>query len=293
MSESDLNLYGWSNVAQVGRAGAVTALQWTRVPVSIAATNIDLVTRDVTNESGAVVSTVADYDIQAFLVPANPAETYGNSPVITARTVAFGGIPTEVDLQLRQVRDEDDLPVGLRIRPTYTVDFIQDKEYYPPTVLKADVELAVVGLRIDGVTIALTGTCSTGPSAALDIASEDITIDKAAGENFDQDVGFSGVDGGTLNGTLDIPGFSGCLTSDGDDVSPILTSTISGNGNPVSIKIGILGCISRSSPEGFPLPPAPGTPISQSGCPPDLSEQVEGVPSPLPFPDYAPGATAP
>ena len=58
-------------------------------------------------------TTVADYDIAAFLVPSNTTESYGNSPAITVRTVAFGSIPAEVQLQLRQRRDSDGLPIQL------------------------------------------------------------------------------------------------------------------------------------------------------------------------------------
>jgi hypothetical protein len=44
--------------------------------------------------------------------------------------------------------------------------------------------------------------------------------------------------GGTLNGTIDIPPFTGCTTASGDDLSALMTLSASGPDNPVSARIG-------------------------------------------------------
>lgn len=280
------NLFAWLAVAQVGRAYSPVSEQWGRVPVGLLATNIEFFTRDYVNDDGDNL-TDADYDIYAYLLPTGGGggDDYGFSPVITIRTVAFGSIPTEVQLQLRQRRDEGDLPFGFNIQTRLTQNFTRQLAIYSPTGFTDDVDVAVLGLRVDDVDIPLDDSCSTGPSARLELASDAVVVDQGAGETFSQEEGFSGIEGGTLNGDLDIPAFTGCTTATGDDLSGVLTSVVSGPANPVTVRIGILGCYSSFDPDtGAPLPPAPTLPIAEAGCLPDISDEVQGVPRPLPFP---------
>lgn len=285
LDQMSRNLYAWSGVAQVGRAGSVPSKQWLRIPAEALATSIDLKTTDYTDETGD--NTRADYDIVAFLVPPSGGGTYGESPTVTVRTVAFGSIPTEITLRINQRRDSDDLPIGFHLRPSFTTNFTRGIDTFPSTALDDRVEVVVKSVRVDAVDIPLNRTCSTGPTAHLSVASKPIQV--ALTDSFDQAVGFSGVVGGTLEGTLDIPPFSGCTTSTGDDLSPLLTSAASAPDNPVTVTIGILGCYAEFTDEGFPLPPKPGTTVTEAGCQPDQSETVKGIPDPLPFPNHAPG----
>lgn len=288
------NTYGWLGVAQVGRAYSPVAQQWGRVPAGLLATNIEFRTTEFTDDNGDL-NVTADYDIYAYLLPTGGGgDDYGVSPVITIRTVAFGSIPTEVQLQLRQRRDTSDLPFGFHIETQFTDNYARQLRTYPPTGFEDVVDVAVLGLRIDAVDVPLADTCATGPSARLALASEAVVVDQGAGETFDQDRGFSGIEGGTLDGSLDIPPFTGCSTPDGDDLSAVLTSVISGPDNPVTVKLGILGCYYGFDEETFaPLPALPGTPIAEAGCAPDVSEDVEGIPSPLPFPEAVDDEVAP
>ncbi|MGV9883603.1 DUF6801 domain-containing protein [Streptomyces sp. NPDC003006] len=57
--------------------------------------------------------------------------------------------------------------------------------------------------------------------------------------------------GGLLQGTLDIPPFSGC-GANGEDLDPLLTATVSGPGNPLKIRQGPL--CTGSSCKAPPLP---------------------------------------
>jgi hypothetical protein len=283
------NTYGWLGVAQVGRAYSPVSQQWGRVPVGLLATNIEFATTERTDENGDLIVD-GDFDIHAYLQPTGGGgDQYGLSPEIVIRTVAFGSIPTEVRLQLRQRRDEADLPVGFYIRTRLTTNFTRQLQIYPPTGLEDLVDVAVVGLTVDDVPVPVEDSCATGPTARIELASEAVVIDQAAGEQFVQDRGFSGAEGGTLNGTLDIPAFAGCTTTDGDDLSAVLTSLVSGPDNPVTVKLGILGCYYAFDEQTYaPLPPQPDTPIADAGCAPDLRDGVQGVPSPLPLPSTAP-----
>jgi hypothetical protein len=84
------------------------------------------------------------------------------------------------------------------------------------------------------------------------------------------------VAGGLLLGSLDIPAFAGCTTAGGDDISALLTATVSGDGNAVQIRTQSLGGESlpagtdpftacpytRKCVDAFPVPELPTEPPS-------------------------------
>jgi hypothetical protein len=70
--------------------------------------------------------------------------------------------------------------------------------------------------------------------------------------------------GGTINGTLDVPRFTGCGTG-GDDLDSLVSAMASGKGFPVRIEQGELGACWGSPPSA----------IKPSSC---------GEPNPLHFP---------
>lgn len=311
-----LDKNGWINSVSVGRAGSVKAKQWARVPLTVLGTNVATGSKAFPDGAGGSNGTENYYYVRAFFVsPEGSDDNYGTSPPVTVRTVAFGSIPTEVTMEIRQARDRKNLPEPLELS-YYDEGNRPDPGGYRftafPASLNEMVEVRVTRILVDGVDVGLTGTCSTGPKARLDVKSEKYSVvqepgyvgPSAFGEYFDKYDpmhGLSGFYGGTLEGTINIPSLHGCTSRVGDDIAPLLTSALSSDDNPVTVQIGSLNCV-EFNPEDFSLlPPKPGTSTpAEAGCSqtyyeyPDetaTNRKVRTVPFPLQFPGYAPGDT--
>ncbi len=302
-NSGDRNLTGWLNPPANGVAGSVASQQWLRMPTMAIANNIvfDTTEQNTEDTSDGAVFYDARFAPEYFLVsPPGSAEPYGYGPVMPVRTVAFGSIPVEVEIQVRQQRDPDGLPVPIS---SYVVErYVYDSTspsangqrlLFLPASIDAQVSIAVLGLEVDGVDVGIGPRCSTPPTARLSAESpayanpggeEDLTV-------FDPRDGANGFVGGTFYGTVDIPGFTSCRTSTGDDLAPLLTSALSGPQNPVAVQYGSLFCV---SPDGEG-PPRPGQSTPEAaGCSqfqyapenPDLW----AVPLPWDLPGFAPGS---
>lgn len=287
------NANNWLNNAQNGLTGSVPAKQWAQIPLTMLASNV-LFSNSLDD---GTYTTLFQYD-SFFVSPEGSGRPYGDTALIPVRTVAFGSIPATITLQVSQRRDADGLPVPVHL-DAQQVDITGPPALtvLPPVVLDETVSLRVRSLTVDGVDVQLQDTCQTRTSARLRAASEATEYDAANGpaeEQFDQAHGFFGLSGGTLNGTIDIPAFSGCTTATGDDVSPLLTSAISSTGNPLSLSIGAVGCFSASETRPLPTQPGANTPeaancFEGSTTNPD----TRTIPFPQDFPDYAPGEQPP
>ena len=299
----DKDMYGWLNTNQNGLAGAVKSKQWARVPVGVVAVNASFVVNNQVPPFEDLRPNGEYTFAQAFLVsPAGSGTNYGDSVDIPVRTVAFGSIPVEVTLQVRQRRDARNLPVPINID---SLNYRDDEAMpdgsvrvtFEPTRIRASVAVRVRSLKVDGVDVGLGTRCQTPHTAQLDVVSEKFVaydrgeIPDRSIKDFDPAHGFQGVNGGTLNGSISIPSFGGCATRSGDDVSPILTSAISGSGNPVSIRTGSLTC-TRTTPDGFSfLPPKPGAVTDPKDCKvqyPEANPRIVPIPKQFDIPDNAP-----
>lgn len=302
------NDFGWVNFVQVGIAGSPRAQQWARVPLAVMTNALTIgYNLYLSNPPEYQLGRNVLYDLQAFFVsPAGSADNYGLSPVVTVRTVAFGSIPTEISLQLEQQRDSNGLPYPLRATQTEQIREEIGAPGGPSLVRTLPVQLAetlnvkVLSVRLDDVTLDLSRECGTGPSAELSLTSSPTEGITALGatpweyDGFDPSKGFYGLSGGTLSGNLAIPQFRGCTTPEGDDLSQVLTAAVSGPVNPVEILVGALSCVKNDGGVPFQraLPAAPGstTPESINCQQTSPNPLVKTVPAPLPFPDFAPGA---
>ena len=301
----NVNVNSWLNAPCNGLTGSRAAKQWTRIPVGALASNIQLFTCTADGFGGSVVCPPSprgkvdfgtQYYANAFVVsPAGSREPYGLGHVVTVRTVAFGSIPVEADVQVRQARSADGLPVPL------VAEFAdiavrngeaQHAELLPGT-LKGRVSLGMVGLRVDGIDVGLTGTCAT-PDTDLSITSKlQVFEDMDTLTRFTVRESVNGTTGGSFSGTITIPAFAGCTTGSGDDVSRLLTAALSGPSNPVSVSYGSTFCGTEFNENGTfkPTPPGADTP-AKAGCfqfqympeNPDLW----AIPLPWPIPGRAP-----
>lgn len=295
----------WLNFPQIGLAGSPKAKQWTKVPLSMMAASILFHTKIWPDAGpGNKVQNEFWYDIKAFFVsPAGSARPYGDSAPIPVRTVAFGSIPVEVTLQVQQRRSADGNPEPLQFRPhDYKIArAVGDTAVVDAATLEANVTIAVKSITVDGVDTRLRGTCRTGRSARLHLESKELRVDQPErqleAEVFDPEIYQYGIYGGTLNGSLSIPAFAGCATATGDDLSPLLTSALSEDGAPISVRLGATNCqIYDDANNNRPIPAGVNNPRDpRAGCFDSTYEnpKVVTVPKPFDLPDYAPGQSAP
>ncbi len=284
------NTQGWLGFLQRGATGSVKAKQWAQIPLSAMAANVQLsYPRDDQGRENYLYYTRA-----IFPSPKGAPKPYGYSPKITVRTVAFGSIPTEIDLQIAQRRDAQDLPIPFEVT-AHDIDLYEDGRILFPTELDDHVNIDVIGLRVDGVDVGLTTSCRSA-RAHIKAASERVEFTQPSGGGgafFDQNHGHYGFYGGTLRGTISIPRFAGCDTKTGDDVSAVLSSAVSGPGNPVTIQLGATNCTLKNDEGGYvPPPPYISDPYKEAGCISEYYvpyEHLRTNPNPRPFPNYAPG----
>lgn len=303
--------FGWLNAPQTAITGSTATMQWATIPITMTAvaTEFGFDFLDGPWDSNQSI----DLRIRAFFTsPAGGPNNYGDSALIKVRTVVFGAIPAEIVLQVSQERDDRDLPKPLQfVNRTRAINGPQDRpgvnSIYSieesPEPLRAKVEVRVIDLVLDGVDVGIGPGCSTGPNAALNLDYPTFTYERTtSGEDdpmFDvthPDDYFYGAAGGSLFGTIDIPAFSGCATGTGDDISQIVTAATSSNGNPVHAKVGLAGCITVADDGRYrPNPPGVMSPFDpRAGCQVDrVNGNYPAVPTPLDFPDYAPGDAAP
>jgi hypothetical protein len=315
----------WLNFPQVGMVGSLPAKQWVRIPLSMMSASVifNYYNHPSDQVPGEKTTTEYWYDIKTFFVsPKGSKNPYGDSALVPVRTVAFGSIPVEATLQVSQQRDGSGDPVPLAFQPhdytiyrgTPTVDVTKVVE---KAELQGKVIVKVKALTVDGVDVRLGSACQTADYATIRISSPRVTSDQEPNYQGSfgrfEDIEFDptkqqyGVQGGTLTGEIDIPRFSGCSTTTGDDISPLLTSAMSADGNPLWVRIGATNCQiyefwdgggddpdnpdyskygARPIPAGVNDPEDPRAGCVASSHP---NPKIVTVPDPLDFPDYAPG----
>ncbi|MCL8250091.1 MULTISPECIES: hypothetical protein [Aeromicrobium] len=307
------NDYGWLNTAQNGLAGSPAAKQWISIPTTVLAVNATFDIQIVDPQPGFTFDQLSPAYSRAFFVsPTVSDDTYGDTVPIVVRTVAFGSIPVEVTLQVSQRRTAEDLPIPIQLN---TLDERKDlegggfTEIVHPTSIEDTLNVRIRKVVVDGVDTQLDGTCETGPTAAISAASgrferttpPDWTPPEGSEGaasvlqlEYDPAEAMSALLGGTLRGTLDIPSFRHCTTKTGDDLSPLLTSAVSGPDNPVVLQVGALSCAEYDD-QGRSRPPAPGTTSADLQCfdfyP--FNPKIKAKPDPAPIPDHAPGEQPP
>lgn len=243
---------------------ATAAKQWIKPPVFQAVAN-NLQTQAFsdprcTGRLGEGITLVRDYRAPVVFVntdvSADSAQRFGRTQTFTVRTAAFGAVPVEADIALEQLHNPQGavLPAILTQRAS---TFCPGRGPYPTpppgvdgtnsllsqTSLTGSVTVRVTGLRVDGVEIPGLATCGTTTGKLALTAPDyyawnpDLTdSERPYKENILTTKFFNLSLGGMLAGTLDVPDFTSCRTSGGDDVSPLLTAAVSGNGNPVTLR---------------------------------------------------------
>jgi hypothetical protein len=265
---------GYSVIAQGGISYAKRAKQWFRTPDGMVNAAVAL-GADPADPTGNRKFTAAE---SYFVSPAGAPEHYGYLAPMTVRSVGFGLIPVEATVQISQ-RRENGYPVPLKTK--LDANYVSDGGI-PQTFLSVNasdtvvddaVNVQILGVRVDGVDLELTGDCRTAEPAPLHLVGKGYTIPYPDATPTTQDDWFRSHDpseyynplkGGDLTGTITIPSFTGCTTASGDDLSALMTLAVSGPDNPVSARNG-WPCVIKKDGYNWPAPPGMATP-KEAGC---------------------------
>ncbi|WP_235738004.1 hypothetical protein [Nocardioides alcanivorans] len=231
---------------QGGAAEAKKAKQWTRVPMQV--TTVYNLTQSVPLPPGDPRMDRKKATNYLYLMPeANAPHNYGLTAPFTVRTVAFGSIPVTATLRMAQRRDAAGLPIPLVV--TNYDDYYRSgtqppdwpawagTRFYEDTEVAEQLDVLVQAVIVDGVDLGLRPGCKTVEMATLALhgagfISRDPTVNELkpwlSGH-------YAPAAGGLLSGTVDVPAFASCVTESGEDVSALLTATVSGPDNGVAL----------------------------------------------------------
>lgn len=237
--------------AIVNALGASTASkQFFLIPNGLSAVDVTYISRPVTPESQAEFSAlpgpppcevtsdnIATTVSRVFPVsPSGAPDPFGQMEPVRVRTVAFGSVPSEAVVTISLPRDDEGLPVPLIARQSDGNCGSDGGRRYTDASVQGSVNVTISDVKVDGVALKLEGVCRA--QASLDVVGKGFS---SGDPDVDRDEVYVGVRGGLLAGTLDISRFTGCVTRAGEDISPLISSLLSGPGNPVKIRQGNLG----------------------------------------------------
>lgn len=270
---------GWVSPRAAGINFSTATRQWIRIPPLYGvAYKLPTITRtDPSCRRLAPYAQTADYQAFVHLRSTRGARApYGYLGPFTVRTLAFGSIPVEAQIRISQLRDGDDLPIGLEM--TQNTGYFcaglgphagpeEVEGHQEAAQLRGQVMVEVVALTVDGVSVKLRDTCRVREPSALRLSGREYFSLAPDNEKLDEPEGqvpwvmktreFTMANGGLLTGKLAIPSFVGCLTSAGEDLSPLLTAAVSGPENPVSMRSEGLSVENPDGAAKDPLPPLP------------------------------------
>ncbi|WP_370618368.1 hypothetical protein [Mumia sp. Pv 4-285] len=254
------------------RGGGGTALayvapaqQWvraTKIPMAADIVTIttppDVLCREYFDDADCVPAPGAFQRIiaDALAYPTNHAKpiektTFFDFPEIPVRTVGFGSVPVTATAQIRLQANDEGLPVGL-----YAVTIIDrylsgtgpcpkecghgvnSYDHVHDTPVSGTVDVRLRDVKIDGRQVEVGDRC-WARGAHLEARGIGYFGPKVGQENY-PDVpnvpigGYYAAIGGELNGTLDVPRFSGCGAGR-EDLSPMISALASGKGFPLKM----------------------------------------------------------
>lgn len=254
--------YQWAGVAQRGVGESARARQSFWIPANVA--TADVVVSAIRNpEPGVSVRTISTNNA-FFVSPPGSDDNYGDLEPIVVRSLAFGMIPVEVTVHVSQQRGADGTPVPIPLSTTEDA-LLVDGAYTvrsPGSSIETAVDVRLSDLEVDGVPVDLGPDCRTAVPADLTLRSggyeltpqEKVSL-MSTREGLET-LYLAGI-GGRLTGNLTVPAFVGC-TADGEDLSPLLTTAVSGPDNDVVLQLTGPGC----SQGQLGVPPGQGTDLS-------------------------------
>ena len=290
----DSTFGGWSTTSQGSMSYARRAKQWFISPTGMTVAEFAIEDEPDDGTGGESVQTVPAEGY--FVSPKGAPANYGYLEPMTVRSVGFGMIPVEATVQVSQ-RRADDFPVPVHARlaarwsPVYTVEGRPTRDYIvADTKVSDSFNVQILAVKVDGVDLGLNGDCRTVEPAPVTMVGPGYEIKDyyRTGSSDYGEVGwylehdpstyFHPIKGGELAGSMTIPPFTGCTTAAGDDLSNLLTLSVSGADNPVKARVGFK-CDFDVDNVNAPAPPGVSNPQLGSGH----------APNPVLDPRYCPG----
>lgn len=261
------------------------AQQWVRLPAMFnLAWNMPLVNKSdpgcASGRLGKDIAQTTGFEASIYMVAVDAAapQPFGYVGPFTVRTAAFGSIPVEATVIIRQPRDGTGSIAGYQLKQTASkycagkgphARDSQQENYFPPVSIDAPIELSITQLKVDGIDLQLRGNCRPQDRTTMKLTSrgyfdldptlkpEDLPVNSFMTTPF-----FAAPAGGLLQASIDISPFTGCTTNSGEDVSQLLTATVSGPHNGVEmrtegLKSGGLRCAQDRSQCTDPLAALP------------------------------------
>lgn len=258
----------WSAAAQGGLSYAKRAKQWFRTPDAMVTFVANAANWPQEDNKKRFMS-----EGQAQMVsPPGAPETYGFMEPVTVRSVGFGLMPVEATVQVSQRRSGGyPIPMHARIDFVSHLDPVTGKilrQVTDQTTVKDAFNVRILKVRVDGEDLGLTGNCRTVEPAPVTMIGPAYTIEDPDRypsyktdwfRTTDPTTFFHPTFGGQLTGTLTIPAFTGCTTKVGDDLSKLMTLSVSGPDNPVVARVG-WPCGVEKDGVGWPLATGQNTP---------------------------------
>lgn len=215
---------GFSNVQKLNGAALVND------------TKNDPVLTNVAVGKRVVLNPVANYGEQDSIAEFDP-------PPAKATFLTFGFMPTTATMDLTPLR-------LLTIVSVSQIHTPFDKPF--KTTIYASMSLRLYDVSVNGTPLDVGPQCRATQPLDLDLVGWDYSKLPGQGNGLPQ---YSLQSGGVLTGTLEIPSFTGCGV--GEDLDPLLTSSISGKGNLLKFTQGKLctpGSGQNCNPVEIPIP---------------------------------------
>ncbi|MGH1562145.1 hypothetical protein [Mumia sp. DW29H23] len=297
----------WLTPQQRGVTYLERARQWTRTPTlqSVAFNRstqqwVDSTCSRITQARGArrFREWWADVTLVDRGTALNSPRRYGYTQSFVVRTVAFGSVPVEATVALEQPRTAKGVVIPATLKQGvaqycasqggFEIPPPHDGWRYLPAEGDGSLRVRIDEVAVDGVVLPLAGCAADG--ATLRLTSRDyLKWDPRIpdDERPESQAGNTKAAilrtpyyvierGGLLFGSLDIPAFAGCATADGDDLSALLTASVSGPGNTVQLRTEALAIdvptggqetfatcpFGRDCADRFPAPALPTEPPS-------------------------------
>lgn len=182
--------------------------------------------------------------------PNRGGQPVGHLSPTTVRALAFGSIPVTATLRLSQIIDGQLVPMQLdywsdssagACDPEWRLKHPED-----PAYVRGRLSLTVSDLRIDGQVVDIGDRCRTVEPLQINLwadrpGAEGNWVLSSGGDLYQrEDKARAEVPGGGFlhpgSTDLTIPEFTGCVSAAGEDVSRLLTTTISGAGNQIAAR---------------------------------------------------------
>lgn len=273
----DTTFGSWSNTSQGSMSYARRAKQWFISSTGMTVAEFEILDLPQVGDAQGQQIPAEGYFVSPKGAPAN----YGYLEPMTVRSVGFGMIPVEATVQVSQ-RRENGFPVPVRAQleattHNYMIGQRRTADYkVEDTKVSDSFNVRILSVKVDGVDLELNGDCRTAEPAPVAMVGPGYTIkdtlrngDTSYGDTdwyleHDASTYFNPVKGGELTGTMTIPPFTGCTTAAGDDLSSLLTLSVSGPDNPVKARVGFT-CPYEIDNVNAPLPPGESNPRLATG----------------------------